>query len=199
MARRLLITVCISSLLALMAGAAGGASPLARRDAMESARLTDDEVRTQVWTYLSSIDTPIGASLWKALGPRAAPVLVEIANDKDNFPTFRAKALDALSIVGAANAAATFRAAAGDDSEPFVVRFSAMRGLAKSGEPKSSRGDLASILSGTGDARIRAAAAEAMARADAQGSCALVQSQASRETDDAQRYFQRALKLCKGQ
>ena len=197
MATRLPSVLLVCALLAL-APDARCASPLARRDAPEAAALTSDEVRAQVWTYLSSIDTPIDASLWRALGPRAAPVLVEIANDKDNFPTFRAKALDALSLVGGDGAAATFRAAARDDAEPFVVRFSAMRALARAGEPDSSRGDLAAILSSSGDARIRAAAAEAMARADAAGSCALVQSQASRESGDAQPYFRRALKLCKG-
>jgi len=199
MATRSLAALLASGWLAVAAGMASGASPIMQRDAAQSVRLGDEEVRAQVWTYLSAIDTPIDAALWKALGPRATPVLVEIAGDRGNFPTIRAKALDALSIVGGVNSAATFRAAARDDSEPFVVRFSAMRALARTGEAGSSQGDLAALASTAGDPRIRAAAAEAMARADAKGSCAIVQSQASRESDDARRYYQRALRLCQGQ
>jgi hypothetical protein len=101
--------------------------------------------------------------------------------------------------VAGSGASNVFRDAANNDAEPFVVRFSAMRALAAAAGPKSSRDDLAVLLTRDSDARIRAAAGEVMAKRDAAGSCPLVQTQVSRETIDDQRYFRRALKSCRGE
>src|SRR3954468_1671381 len=61
--------------------------------------LSDDDVREHVKAYLGSIDTPIHANQWKALGPRAVPMLEEIAKNHDELPTRRAKAIDGLAAV----------------------------------------------------------------------------------------------------
>jgi hypothetical protein len=166
---------------------------------MRSMMLTDVEVRTQVLAFLSTLDPPVSEASWKALGRRAGPILRDYVADASHFPADRAMAIDALAIVGGANAAKIFRDAANDDAEPFVVRFSAMRALATAAGPESSRDDLAALLARAREARIRAAAGEVLARRDAAASCPLVEAQLSRETADDQRYFRRALKSCRGE
>jgi len=194
---RILSIALFSALLACAAHDARCASALIQRDSDESLALSDDDVHRQVVTHLSSIDTPISAASWQALGHRAEPILREIIADTGNFPTYRAKAIDALSIVGGPGTAGVFREAAKSESEPLVVRYAAIRALAATVEPKSSRDELAGILSGAGDARVRAAAGEVMVKRDPAGACPLVQSQASREAQP--RYFRRALHSCQGE
>ena len=51
------------------------------------ADLSDAELRHEIDGYLGTIDTPIPAAHWKALGPRAAPILAALISDAGQFPT----------------------------------------------------------------------------------------------------------------
>src|SRR3954469_8820235 len=62
--------------------------------------LSAEEVRDHVEGYLGSIDTPITANQWKALGPRAVPILERIAMDQHDLPTRRAKAIGGVRARG---------------------------------------------------------------------------------------------------
>src|SRR3954453_12286481 len=69
-------------------------------------QLTDAEIRERVNTYLGTIDTPIRAERWRALGPRAADVLTSIAIDGEEFPSRRAQAVHGLVMAAPEQAAA---------------------------------------------------------------------------------------------
>src|SRR2546421_7533411 len=97
-------------------------------DARAPAGLSDAEVRHQVHAYLSTIDTPVPAASWLALGSGAELVLREVIAEGDNFPTRRAGAIDALAIVAGKSAAIGFQHAAQAESEPLVVRLAAPPG-----------------------------------------------------------------------
>ena len=64
-------------------------APPQSEDVTPKTELTDDDVRQHVKAYLGSIDTPIQANQWKALGPRAVPMLEEIVKNHDELPTRR--------------------------------------------------------------------------------------------------------------
>jgi hypothetical protein len=158
--------------------------------------LSADEVRQHVEGYLGSIDTPITANQWKALGPRAVPMLERIAMDQNELPTRRAKAIDGLTALGDTRAPALFKRIASQDSEKINVRFAAVRGLAQVTPPAQAVTNLKPILQGAKDSRVRALAAEQIAVRSRGKSCDLVKAQLDRETDDARGHYGRAMKQC---
>src|SRR6266404_4087769 len=64
-------------------------SPLAN-DQIAIAPVSSAEVNRLVNAYLSIIDTPISISEWRALGPRALPVLRAVIDDHSAPPSRRA-------------------------------------------------------------------------------------------------------------
>ena len=66
--------------------------------------LSDQEVAQRVDEYLGTIDTPITADEWRALGPRAVNPLAAVATDTEALPSRRGKALGALTALGGARA-----------------------------------------------------------------------------------------------
>src|SRR4051794_14226493 len=106
----------------LLAAALLAAAPATQQGAatqqVASQEMTDAEIRSSVQSYLGSIDTIIGADRWRALGPKAAPILEELANDHDRLPTRRARALEGLSFVGSTNAPTLMVDLAQRESEP---------------------------------------------------------------------------------
>lgn len=158
--------------------------------------LSADEVREHVEGYLGSIDTPIKANQWKALGPRAVPMLERIAMDQNELPTRRAKAIDGLTALGDTRAPALFKRIASQDSEKINVRFAAVRGLAQVTPPAQAVTNLKPILQGAKDSRVRALAAEQIAVRSRGKSCDLVKAQLDRETDAARGHYGRAMKQC---
>jgi hypothetical protein len=161
-----------------------------------NADLSADEVRQHVEGYLGSIDTPITANHWKALGPRAVPLLERIAMDQNELPTRRAKAIDGLTALGDTRAPALFKHIASQDSEKINVRFAAVRGLAQVTPPAQAVTSLKPILQGAKDSRVRALAAEQIAIRSRGKSCDLVKAQLDRETDAARGHYGRAMKQC---
>ncbi len=169
---------------ALAAGSAGGPQP---------ASPSDREIQGQVETYLASIDTPIPVARWKALGPRAAPLLAAIARSPTAFPTHRAKAVGALSVIGSAEATAVARDLAAAEG-PFVVRAAAIESLGRLLPRSELAAAIGPVLSGATEARVRAVAAETLARHGAAAECAAVRAQVAAEPEPEK--FHRALAAC---
>jgi hypothetical protein len=185
---------------ALSAGVdpAHGAPASRNQNVAPPSTLSEEEIRSQTLAYLSAIDTPIPPATWEALGPRAEPVLRELISDGSNFPTRRAKAIDGLAVVAGAAAASTFREVAGAESESLVVRLAALRGLGRVSQPQALMSDLAPLLAGANDSRVRAYAGEVLIRRSGRRACATVRAQAESELPERQGHFERALSLCKG-
>lgn len=154
----------------------------------------DDALRARVETLLGSIDRPVSAEDWRSLPDDAGPILEAIASDASEFPTRRASALEGLTARGA-DGALHWRLA-GDAMVPFVVRYSALRGLGSLLPADQRRGALLPPLQRDPDRRIRATAAEVLARTAPGAGCAQVRAQAHREAATERQAFQRALAAC---
>ena len=162
----------------------------------QSKELTDDEVRDQVKAYLGSIDTPITAKDWQALGPRANPLLEEIARDPKQLPTRRAKAIDGLASLNGPQAPALLAEVAAHEEEPVTVRLAAVRGLGRVTPERRSVSVLRPLLEGAKDSRVRAVAGEQLAQRTHGRSCDLIRAQAARESGQGRGHFRRALSRC---
>src|SRR5207245_10833015 len=92
---------------------------------------SDDEIRERIDTYLGAIDQGIASEQWRALGPRAAVLLEQIAQDGAVLPTRRAKALDGLAAIGSRDAPDLMMQLANSERAPLVVRLAAVRGVGK--------------------------------------------------------------------
>jgi hypothetical protein len=193
--------IMIAALIAaLLAAAPSGAQPQSRALPQSDAPQrdpSDDEVRQTVLAYLGSIDTPIGPERWRALGPKAAPILESLATDHDKLPTRRARALEGLSFVGSKAAPDLMVKLARTESEPPVVRMSAMRGAGRLLGPDKLIEVLRPVVTGDADTHLRAAAAEVLAHRVPSAGCAAVNEQAAREAGDNKLAFERALQHCR--
>ncbi len=158
---------------------------------------TDEEVRAQIAAFLGSIDTPIRAEQWRALGPKAVPILQELAEDHDKLPTRRARALEGLSHVGHDREGKLMVAMAASESEPPVVRMSALRGAGRLLGPKRLVAGLRPILESSSDSHVRATAAEVMAHRNPKAGCASIADQVNKEPADRRLAFRHAMKACK--
>ncbi len=192
----------LSILIAAFFAAAGTVRPEPPSASPEEAEvvtkdeLSDDDVRDQVNAYLGSIDTPIRANQWKVLGPRAVPLLEQIVHSDQELPTRRAKAIEGLAALGSPNASTLFTEIAAREHEPVVVRFAAVRGLARVTPPRQAAAALKPILEGAKDSRVRALAAEQLAIRSRGKSCDLVRAQVERESEDSRAHYHRALGRC---
>jgi HEAT repeat protein len=160
------------------------------------APLTDAQIRSRVNTYLGSIDTPISAKQWQALGPQAAPVLKETALDPQALPSRRARAISALSIVGGQGEVDTVSTLAQSPQEPFVVRLAALRATGRMISSDKLLPVLKPILEGAKDQRLRKTAAEVLTQKIPRASCPSVMAQAERENELGKRQLKPALKNC---
>jgi hypothetical protein len=156
-----------------------------------AAAAPDPAVEQRVQSYLGAIDRTVPDSTWKSLGPQAAPILERIAQDPDELPTRRAKALDGLAAIGSSTAPSTMLRLAKDEAQPLVVRIAAVHGAARVVPQAEVVSDLQPVLQGAANGHVRRAAAEEMA---AHGGCAAVQKQAARETQRA--YLSRVVEKC---
>ena len=166
-------------------------------DVTPKTELSDDDVREHVKAYLGSIDTPIHANQWKALGPRAVPMLEEIVKNHDDLPTRRAKAIDGLAALDGAQAQRLFSEIGTRESEPINVRFAAVRAPSQVTSRRQAPAVLTSILEGAKDSRVRALAAEHLAIRSGGKSCDAVRAQVQRESEEARAYYRRALAHCR--
>jgi HEAT repeat protein len=158
--------------------------------------LSDVDVRQHVDGFLGSIDTPIRPNQWKALGPRAVPILEAIVKNPEELPTRRAKAIDGLTALGDKSSPALFARIANTESEKINVRFAAVRGLAQVTPRPQAAQALRPLLEKSKDPRVRAVAAEQLAIRSQGKSCDLVRAQLQRERSETRSQYGRAMKQC---
>jgi len=173
----------------------GNDAPAATAPAQD---LSDAEVASRVNTYLGAIDTPISADRWRALGSRAVAPLEAVLRDPGALPSRRAKAVEALSVVGGARARQLVLQTARSEDEPFGVRASALRGAPRVLAQKELVKQLRPVMESAQDPTVRAAAAEVLSRHAAKASCAAVRAQARREDEGVRGRFANAVERCGG-
>lgn len=140
----------------------------------------DEALRAHVRAYLGAIEDPVEPERWRDLGPAAVPVL-EAALAEERLPSRRARAIEGLSAIGGERARAVVLSAARDEAQPASVRAAAIRGAARVGAPEGGLSALLRpILRETRSPRLRAVAAEVLARHGGDEGCAAV-----READAA--------------
>ncbi len=162
-----------------------------------STALSDQDVAQRVHAYLGAIDTPTPATRWKALGPRAVPVLESVLHDPDTLPSRRAKSIEALSIIGGARAKQLILETIRSEREPFGVRAAALRGAPRVLPSKELMSALRPVLETAPETPVRATAAETLARYGGSSGCRAVRAQADREHGLDRQQFSRALDRCR--
>jgi hypothetical protein len=151
----------------------------------------DDALRARIAPLLGAIDRPVPADAWRRLPPGALRALEEMASDPAAFALHRARALEGAALLGSDGG--VHRRLANDPATPFAVRASAIRGLAAI---SSSDPALGALLASDPDRRVRATAADALARTAPDRACAAVRAQAAREGTDGRGAFRHALASC---
>jgi hypothetical protein len=184
------IVLLLAALIAVPRPPQGGASA----QDPGAQQLSDADLRERVETYLGALDRPIPKARWKALGPRAAPILESVIADSSQFPTRRAKAVDALVAAAPDRAAQMVGTLARDEKQPSVVRVAAMHGASQVLPAPRALNELRPILTGARSMGLRAEAADLISRNS--GGCAEVRDQVAREKADHRRAFDRAMKRC---
>lgn len=152
------------------------------------------ETRARALALLGAFDRPVAAEPLRRLGPEGEAALADIALS-DELPVFRARALEALAELRAARAAELHGRLAADARAPATVRRAAVRGMATLAGPRAAV-ELQPLLADDPDPTVRAAAAEALARAAPAEACAAVRRQAAREPAETRAGFRRALAAC---
>lgn len=171
-------------LLVLLAALAAPSDPAAPPD-----------VRARARALLGAIDRPVPLEALRRLGPQGEAALADLAQSRD-FPIFRARALEALAALRAPAAPEVHRRVAADAAAPRSVRRAAVRGLGRLLSPEAAVEALRPVLEADRDAAVRAAAAEALARAAPRDGCGAVRRQVAREGGAARGRFARALDAC---
>ena len=156
-------------------------------------KLSPEDVRERVEAFLGSIDTPITADHWRALGAQAGDLLESVATDANAFPSRRAKALQGLIFAAPDRAARLVGPMARDEREPPMVRVVAMNGVAEL-MPAKALTELKPVMQSARSAGLRGAAADALARH--KETCQAVRAQAARERGDDREAFHGALARC---
>jgi len=182
----------MNCLIITVAIALGGAPNAAARAKVQG--VPDGDVREQVETFLSTIDTPVTAQQWQALGPQAAPVLMEIASSQQ-LSLRRARAVEALGMRKDAAAADLVARLAAGVTEPKAVRLAAVRATPKLFPDAAAQSRLAPLLQEK-DPHVRAAAAGALA-SHGTGGCKLVSQRLQRETGEERALMERASTACR--
>ena len=155
----------------------------------------DSSLRQTVETYLGSIDTPIPPARWRALGSGAPAVLAAIARDPARLPSTRARAVSALGEIGGPQAAEVAQELALAEG-PFAVRVAALEAVGRVLARSQVSAALSPLVKGAKEARVRAAAALALARHGTPGDCVTVQAQADSEAGNDRLRYARALAAC---
>jgi len=171
-------------------------APAVTGETTATTEMRDAEVAQRVQTYLGALDRPVPADRWRALGPRAVPILAGIAEDPQALPSRRAKALGALSILGGTSAQRTILDVARSEAVPFSVRASAIEASGRVLAARDLSRELKPILERAADAPVRAVAAETLARHAPQSACGTVRAQVAREAAGHRASFGRALERC---
>jgi hypothetical protein len=161
--------------------------------AASPARAPSPEVREQARALLGAIHGPVRPETFRALGPGVEDALAEVARGS-GMPSRRVAALDALAGLGGPLAEEVHREVASSATAPTAVRRGAVRGLGRLLAPAAATGALGPMVEADRDPAIRAAAAEALARAAPAEGCARVRARARVDPEGPR--FQRALDRC---
>jgi HEAT repeat protein len=159
--------------------------------------LSDEELRSRVTSYLGAIDVPVTTEQWRALGPRAAPLLEAVLANTDDLPSRRASAVGGLAVIGGKRARTLVLKTAQSEAEPFAVRAAALHGAPRVLGPSELVRQLKPVLQGAREPATRAAAADVLARYAPRSACSAIRAQAERE-GEARAHFERALQRCGG-
>lgn len=170
---------------------AAPASPSASCAPME-----DPALRAAVAPLLGSIDRPVAPDEWRRLPAGAREYLEALAADPAVRPTRRARAIDGLTAIGGDGSLQ--RRLAEDGAAPFLVRHTALRGLGALLTPDRASAAIVPLLRRDADRRVRATAAEVLAKAAPALGCEEVRAQAMREQESVRPAFARALTTCGG-
>jgi hypothetical protein len=160
--------------------------------------LSKPEARARIETYLDSIDTPIPEASWRALGPNGVVVLDEIARDRTRLPTARAQAVGALGMLdgGSPRAVGLMLDLAKRETEPPILRNAALRVLGDVLPPDRMMTAIAPLISQARSYRVRATAAEVLARRNPAAACGPVKRQLGREPGVQRAAFTKAVEAC---
>jgi HEAT repeat protein len=150
-----------------------------------------EELREEVIGYLGAIHRPVSPEAFRALGPGVEDVLADLAVT-DPSPLRRVRALEALAGLGGPRAVQVHREVLAGPA-PREVRRGAARGLGRLLGP-GAPATLGPVLERDRDPAVRAAAAEALARAAPGEGCARVRARAKVDPEAAR--FRHALEDC---
>ena len=193
------MTAISLTLLLALAGRPAHQAPATEQPSTASPQaLSDQEVAQRVDEYLGTIDTPITADEWRALGPRAGWRGPPGRWRPPRAGSRRGKALGALTALGGARARQVVLDTARSEQTPFAVRASALRGAGHLLDPKSLSKTLSPVLEKARDAPVRATAAEVLAAHAGASGCSAVRAQVAREPQETRGHFARALERCGG-
>jgi HEAT repeat protein len=156
------------------------------------------DVEAQVDAYLGSLDAPIKLEQWRALGPEAVAILERKAFSADELPTLRARAAEALGLLGHADQATPLTGLAGDTQAPLIVRIAALRAAGRLVHGDALATALSPLLEKDHEPHVRAAAADVLAERLGAPGCALVQRQLKAERAIHEKLFASAVRRCKG-
>jgi HEAT repeat protein len=195
--------VLVASLAAAPANVGRHAKPTARdapaAAASDAPSLSDQEVEERAHSYLGSLDTPVSAAQWKQLGSRAVPLLESVVRDPEVLPSRRARAVDALSMIGGARARQVVVETARSEDAPFGVRSAAVRAAPRVLSSRELSTELRPVLEHARRSPVRATAAEVLARHGGAAGCSAVRAQVEREHRDVRAQFTRAVDRCAAQ
>ncbi len=161
-----------------------------------STAVPHDPLRDRVEALLGAIDRPVDPAEWRALGPDAVPVLEEIAAAPRARPSKRARAVEGLAAIGGPRAEAVVLAALHDKGLPWPVRVAAARGAGGLLDPSRLTAEVRPALDEDPEPRVRAVAAEVLARLAPAQSCPAVRARAAQEPAASRALFRRALQGC---
>jgi hypothetical protein len=189
--------IAILPLLSLALGAAPAAATCSSADAAAVCTPIDEAaLRELVVPLLGTLDAPVPPEAWRSLPPEALPFLERMAGEPGRRSIDRARALEGAAALGSDGT--VHRRLAADPAAPFVVRAAAVRTLRQVVPAARLGAELAPLLERDGDWRIRAAAAETLAKGAAGTGCMAVRAQVRREPASTRPAFSRALRSCEG-
>jgi len=154
-----------------------------------------DYVRGEVRALLGVIDGPVSPESFRRFGPEGEAALADIALSSD-LPPRRARALEVLAALASPRAEEVHRTVAASAGAPRTARRAAVLGLGRLLPPDRARAALRPFLERDPDARVRAAAGEALAAAAPEGACPEIRAQARKEGAGTRAHFRRALAAC---
>jgi hypothetical protein len=169
-------------------------------DAAEVCAPATPELRARVRGMLGAIDQPVPPDAWRKLGPAAVPVLTEIATSPSELPFQRARAVEALALVGGDEATGTTLRLARETretGEAWDVRASAVRGLGRLLPRERLVAELKPVLERDPHGNVRDAAATVLARKAGPSGCDAVRAQAEKERRPGRAPYAQALARCR--